>query len=51
VEAELVTGDTALLDEVGKRLIEAGAKPSAAASKLSIVLAAAGIAPGTLRED
>jgi hypothetical protein len=41
VEAELVKGDAGLLDEVGERLMAAGAKPSPAASKLSIVLEAA----------
>jgi hypothetical protein len=45
VEAELVEGPAELLDEVGARLVAAGAKPSAAASKLSVVLAAAGRSP------
>jgi inorganic triphosphatase YgiF len=41
VEVELGTGTSALLDAAGGRLGEAGAKPSSAASKLSVVLAAA----------
>jgi hypothetical protein len=42
VEVELVDGTAELLDQVGARLAEAGATPSASASKLSRVLAAAG---------
>ena len=42
VEVELASGDAGLLDEVGGQLAAAGAKRSSAASKLSIVLAAAG---------
>jgi inorganic triphosphatase YgiF len=41
LEVELVTGTAALLDAAGEQLCEAGAKPSSAASKLSVVLAAA----------
>lgn len=53
VEVELVAGTEDLLDEVGERLLAAGAKPAVAASKLSVVLAAAGElpgAPGTTRQ-
>jgi hypothetical protein len=47
VEVELGTGPRALLDSVGERLLRAGAAPSAAASKLSRLLAsAAGPASG-----
>lgn len=46
LEVELVKGHRDLLDDTGSRLQAAGAKPSAAASKLSIVLAAAGHIPG-----
>ncbi|MBT2230766.1 CYTH and CHAD domain-containing protein [Nonomuraea sp. NEAU-A123] len=38
VEAELLEGDQALLAKVGKRLMKAGATPSAAASKLARLL-------------
>ena len=46
VEVELGTGTRALLDSVGERLLRAGAAPSAAASKLSRLLASAGPARG-----
>lgn len=46
VEVELVAGTGVLLEEVGGLLCAAGAKPSAAPSKLSLVLAAAGARPG-----
>ena len=39
VEVELVDGDEALLDAVGRRLVEAGAAPSSSGSKLARVLA------------
>jgi inorganic triphosphatase YgiF len=42
VEVELVHGTAELLGQVGARLAEVGATPSASASKLSRVLAAAG---------
>lgn len=42
IEVELVTGSRDLLDAVGARLRQAGAAPSAAPSKLSLVLKAAG---------
>ncbi|HEY6277575.1 MAG TPA: CYTH domain-containing protein [Streptosporangiaceae bacterium] len=42
IEVELGTGTTDLLDAVGDRLLRAGAVPSAAASKLSRLLSAAG---------
>jgi CYTH domain len=41
VEVELGTGPRELLDSVGERLLRAGAAPSAAASKLSRLLASA----------
>ena len=39
LEVELVGGDEVLLDVVGRRLIDAGAKPSASASKVGQVVA------------
>jgi inorganic triphosphatase YgiF len=42
IEVELKAGPASLLDAVGERLREAGAVPSAAASKLARLLAAAG---------
>jgi inorganic triphosphatase YgiF len=42
IEVELKTGSTGLLDEVGDRLRQAGAVPSAATSKLGRLLSAAG---------
>jgi inorganic triphosphatase YgiF len=45
VEVELADGTSQLLDAVAQRLAGAGATPSRAASKLSIVLAAAGEGP------
>ena len=45
IEIELVTGPRALLDSAGDRLCRAGAAPSAAASKLSRLLASAPGAP------
>jgi hypothetical protein len=45
IEIELVTGPRALLDAAGDRLCRAGAAPSAAASKLSRLLASAPEAP------
>jgi inorganic triphosphatase YgiF len=42
VEVELMSGATGLLDAAGRTLAAAGARPSAAASKLSLVLTAAG---------
>jgi inorganic triphosphatase YgiF len=52
IEVELKTGPAGLLDEVGERLRQAGAVPSAAASKLGRLLSAAtpadsGIVPPT----
>jgi hypothetical protein len=47
IEVELVTGTRDLLDAAGIRLSEAGARPSTAASKLGIVLAAANALPGS----
>jgi len=41
VEVELGTGPAGLLDEAGRLLLQAGARPSPAASKLSQVLASA----------
>ncbi len=38
VEVELGSGDAGLLDETGRRLLEAGARPSPSASKLRQVL-------------
>ena len=38
VEVELGSGDAGLLDEAGRRLLEAGARPSPSASKLRQVL-------------
>jgi inorganic triphosphatase YgiF len=46
IEVELKTGPAGLLDAVGERLRQAGAVPSAAASKLSRLLSAAGPAAG-----
>ncbi|HEY5987643.1 MAG TPA: hypothetical protein VIV12_14905, partial [Streptosporangiaceae bacterium] len=46
VEVELGLGSAALLDAVEDRLVRAGARRSPAASKLGMLLAAAGIAPG-----
>jgi len=37
-EAELVEGDASLLDAVGHRLVDAGARPSGGSSKLALVL-------------
>jgi inorganic triphosphatase YgiF len=45
VEAELVSGPAGLLDAVGGRLTAAGAKRSAAAFKLAVVLAAGPTSP------
>jgi hypothetical protein len=45
IEIELVTGPRELLDSAGDRLCRAGAAPSAAASKLSRLLASAPGAP------
>src|SRR5262252_5370251 len=45
IEVELKTGPASLLDEVGDRLRQAGAVPSAAASKLARLLSGAG-SPG-----
>jgi inorganic triphosphatase YgiF len=42
VEIELAHGPAGLLDAAGRLLLEAGARPSPAASKLSLVLSAAG---------
>lgn len=49
VEAELAEGDRKLLAEVGRRLIAAGAAPAGSVSKLSRLLAAAGLLPGPPR--
>ncbi len=46
IEVELRAGSASLLDAVGDRLRRAGAAPSAAASKLSRLLSAAGPAAG-----
>jgi hypothetical protein len=46
LEVELAGGTADLLDAAGRRLTAAGARPSAAASKLSLVLTAAGRLPG-----
>jgi hypothetical protein len=46
VEIELAGGPMELLDQAGSALILAGAQPSPAASKLSLLLSAAGQAPG-----
>jgi hypothetical protein len=45
IEVELGSGPRELLDSVGDRLVRAGAEPSAAASKLSRLLASAAGAP------
>src|SRR5215471_16388063 len=45
VEIELAGGPAGLLDDAGRVLLAAGARPSAAASKLSLLLSAAG-SPG-----
>ena len=45
VEIELARGPVGLLDDAGRVLLAAGARPSPAASKLSLLLSAAG-APG-----
>jgi len=45
IEIELVTGPRELLDSAGRQLRRAGAAPSAAASKLSRLLASAPGAP------
>jgi inorganic triphosphatase YgiF len=50
IEVELGTGTAGLLDAVGDRLRRAGAVPSAAASKLSRLLSAAGRSPQPPRE-
>ena len=42
VEIELARGPTELLDAAGRVLLDAGARPSPAASKLSLLLSAAG---------
>ena len=42
VEIELARGPAGLLDAAGRVLLEAGARPSPAASKLSLLLSAAG---------
>jgi hypothetical protein len=42
VEIELVRGPAGLLDDAGRVLLAAGARPSPAASKLSLLLSAAG---------
>jgi hypothetical protein len=42
VEIELARGPAGLLDGAGRLLLEAGARPSPAASKLSLLLSAAG---------
>jgi len=42
VEIELARGSAGLLDAAGKVLLDAGARPSPAASKLSLLLSAAG---------
>jgi hypothetical protein len=42
VEIELVRGPAGLLDDAGRMLLAAGARPSPAASKLSLLLSAAG---------
>lgn len=46
VEVELGTGDTGLLAAAGQLLLAAGARPSPAASKLSLLLTTAGVLPG-----
>src|SRR5215469_310321 len=47
VEVELDRGTTDLLDAAGEMLLAAGAEPSPAASKLSLLLTAAGSLPGS----
>jgi inorganic triphosphatase YgiF len=42
VEIELGSGPAGLLDEAGRLLLEAGARPSPAASKLALLLSSAG---------
>jgi len=42
VEIELARGPDGLLDAAGRVLLDAGARPSPAASKLSLLLSAAG---------
>jgi CYTH domain len=42
VEVELGSGQAGLLDEAGRLLLEAGAQPSPAASKLALLLSSAG---------
>ena len=42
VEIELVGGSAGLLDAAGRALLDAGARPSPAAAKLSLLLSAAG---------
>jgi len=46
VEIELARGTAGLLDAAGRLLLEAGARPSPAASKLSLLLSAAGSRDG-----
>jgi len=46
VEIELALGPDGLLDAAGRVLLEAGARPSSAASKLSVLLSAAGSQDG-----
>ena len=47
VEVELDQGSTDLLDAAGEMLLAAGAEPSPAASKLSLLLTTAGSLPGS----
>ena len=47
VEVELDQGTTDLLDAAGEMLLAAGAEPSPAASKLSLLLTTAGSLPGS----
>lgn len=51
VEVELGSGTLDLLAAVGRLFLAAGAEPSPAASKLSLLLTAAGILPGEARES
>jgi len=50
VEVELGTGGTDLLAAAGQILLAAGARPSPAASKLSLLLTTAGTLPGGTQE-